>query len=146
MLMNDEAAVSRINGYLAASPFTRVCGMTVVEAEPAAGRLTMIMPYAPALERVDLSGQFHGGAVATLIDTAACMTLTMQLQAPPPTANFRIDFLRAPSRQTLRAIASIRRAGRALGVVDVEIIDEGGEPVALGRATFVFGKPADAKD
>lgn len=138
--MNDEAAVSRINGYLLASPFTRACGMSVVEAEPAAGRLTMMMPYVPALERVDLSGQFHGGAVAALIDTAACMALTMQLPPPPPTANFRIDFLRAASRQTLRAIASIRRAGRTLGVVDVEIVDEHGEPVALGRATFVFSR------
>lgn len=138
--MNDEAAVSRVNAYLAASPFTRACGIRVVEAEPTVGRLTMVMPYAPALERVEGSGQLHGGAIATLIDTAACMVLTMQLPAPPPTANFRIDFLRAPSRQSLRAIASIRRDGRAVGVVDVELIDEGAELVALGRATFVLGK------
>jgi uncharacterized protein (TIGR00369 family) len=138
--MNDAAVVSRINGYLAASPFTRACGMSVVEAEPELGRLTMVMPYAATLERVDGSGQFHGGAVAALVDTVACMALAMKLQAPPPTGNFRVDFLRAPSRQTLRAIASVRRAGRALGVVDVEIIDESGEPVALGRTTFVLGK------
>ncbi len=98
----------------------------------------MVLPVAPILERMPGSGHTHGGAVAALIDTAACFALAMGNARPPPTVDLRIDFLRVARQSTLRAVATVRRSGRAIGVADVEVLDESGAVVALGRGTFVM--------
>jgi uncharacterized protein (TIGR00369 family) len=136
----EPAGLERIRTLLASSPFISLFGLEIVEADAAAGRLVMAMEFRPELERVHSSGHLHGGAIATLVDTVACMALAQRGGYPPPTVNFRVDFLRPAQSSKLRAIANVRRAGRSLGVVDVDVVDETGEPVALGRVTFAMGR------
>jgi uncharacterized protein (TIGR00369 family) len=138
--MAVSMGIERITALLDSSPFIRLFGLRITEADAEAGRLVMTMEFRPELERVHSSGHLHGGVIATLVDTAACIALSLRGGDPPPTANFRVDFLRVACSRHLRAIATVRRAGRALGVVDVEVVDELDEPIALGRATFAMGK------
>ena len=121
-----------------ASPYVRDARMRVVEFDGVA-RLVLEMPLAGRWERVAGSGQFHGGAVAGLADTAGCFALVGVLAAAVPTVDLRIDYLRPAVADRLRATATVRRLGRSVGVVDVDVVGDGGEAVAIARGTFRTG-------
>lgn len=121
-----------------ASPYVRDARMRVVEFDGVA-RLVLEMPLAGRWERVAGIGQFHGGAVAGLADTAGCFALVGVLAAAVPTVDLRIDYLRPAVAERLRATATVRRLGRSVGVVDVDVSGDGGELVAIARGTFRTG-------
>ena len=52
------------------------------------------------------------------------------------TIDFRTDYLRPATGPHLDAVAVVRRAGRTLGVADVDVLDENGRLVAAGRGSF----------
>jgi len=52
------------------------------------------------------------------------------------TINYRTDFLRPASNTALIGKAKVRRAGRTVAVVDIDIFDERGRLVAVGRGTY----------
>ena len=81
------------------------------------------MPLAPEFERHPGTGQFHGGVIASLIDVAGDFALVILLGGGVPTINLRIDYLRPAGGNRLKAIASVRRAGRTIGVVDIDVVD-----------------------
>jgi uncharacterized protein (TIGR00369 family) len=111
-------------------------GMELVSADPEAETLTVAMPMKPELERGMGLGQMHGGPIAALIDTAGCFALVMLLAKGVPTVNFRTDYLRPVMNSGLTAVAKVRRTGRTVGVVDVDVQDDAGRLVAVGRGTF----------
>ena len=126
-----------IQSYLDNSPFIHSCGMRVVAADPEQESLTISMPFQAQFERGKDTGQIHGGPIAALIDTAGCFGLVMLLGSGVPTVNFHTDYLRpAVNRTSLRAVAQVRRVGRTVGVVDVDVYDDDGRLVAVGRGTF----------
>jgi len=55
---------------------------------------------------------------------------------PVPTINFRADYVRQAVNTSLRAVAKIRRLGRTVGHVDVDVTDDDGNLIATGRGTF----------
>jgi len=55
---------------------------------------------------------------------------------PLPAINFRVDYLRPVVTTALIATARVRRAGRSVGVVDVDVTDGDGNLVAVGRAAY----------
>jgi uncharacterized protein (TIGR00369 family) len=81
------------------------------------------------------TGQWHGGPIAAAIDTVGDYALAMLSGKPLPTINLRVDYLR-PGKDTLTLIARIRRSGKTVGVVDVDVLDEAGGLVAIGRANY----------
>jgi uncharacterized protein (TIGR00369 family) len=50
--------------------------------------------------------------------------------------NFRTDFLRPAVGEALTAFARVRRAGKTVAVVDVEVVDDQKRLVALGRGAY----------
>lgn len=129
----DAAALA---ARLDRSPFIRFMGLEVVDADPAAETVTMRMPMKPEMERSAGTGQFHGGAIAALIDTVGDYALIMKVGAAVPTINFRTDFLRPGTAPHLEAKATVRRAGRTVGVVDIDVFDSSGRLVAVGRGCY----------
>jgi uncharacterized protein (TIGR00369 family) len=53
-----------------------------------------------------------------------------------PTINFRVDYLRPAVGTDLIAEARVRRAGRTIGVVDIDVSDTTGRLIALGRGCY----------
>jgi uncharacterized protein (TIGR00369 family) len=96
----------------------------------------MIAPMRPELERIAGSGQWHGGPIAAVIDTVGDYALVMTIGRPLPTINFRVDYLRPAVNTALTVTARVRRQGRSVGVVDVDVMDAKGALVAIGRATY----------
>ena len=60
----------------------------------------------------------------------------MALRRGLPTINFRVDYLRPAIKTALTTTARVRRAGKSVGVVDVDVFNDQKALVAVGRATY----------
>ena len=134
--MSEALTAAQLQERLAQSPFIRSLGLVVIEADPAAQCVTMRLAMQPSFERIAGSGQWHGGPIAAAIDTVGDYALVMSIGRPLPTINFRVDYLRPAVNTALTLIARVRRSGRSVGVVDVDVADANGALVAIGRATY----------
>jgi uncharacterized protein (TIGR00369 family) len=125
----------QIQERLLQSPFNALLALEVVTADPQKQEVVMRLKMRPEFERLAGTGQWHGGPIAAAIDVVGDYALAMLFGKPLPTINLRVDYLR-PGRDTLTLVALIRRSGKTVGVVDVEVLNEAGELVAIGRANY----------
>jgi uncharacterized protein (TIGR00369 family) len=108
----------------------------VLTADPEKGQVVMRAAMRPEFERGRGTGQWHGGPIAAVIDTVGDFALVMLLGRPLPTVNFRVDYLRPAIDTALVVTATVRRNGRTVGIVDVDVANEAGQLLAVGRATY----------
>ena len=125
----------QIQEMLQHSPFNVLLDLEVMTADPEKQEVVMRLKMRPEFERLAGSGQWHGGPIAAAIDTVGDYALAMLFGKPLPTINLRVDYLR-PGKGTLTLVARIRRSGKTVGVVDVDVLDEGGRLIAIGRANY----------
>jgi uncharacterized protein (TIGR00369 family) len=130
---------TEMQAMLDRSPFIAFLGLKVTEADPIAEQVTMTCAMRPEFERGAGSGQWHGGPLAAIIDTVGDYALVMALRRGLPTINFRVDYLRPAFNTSLIIIAKVRRAGRSVGVVDVDVFNDQKALVAVGRASYATG-------
>ena len=135
-LPNDTLSVEEVQHRLQSSPFNALLDLRVLEADANQGLLVVHAPMRAEFERGAGTGQWQGGPLAALVDTVGDFALIQQLGRGLPTINFRIDYLRPAVHTDLTVRALVRRAGKSVGVVDVELIDKHARVVALGRATY----------
>jgi uncharacterized protein (TIGR00369 family) len=121
---------------LAHSPFIDFLKLTILSADPDKEQVVMRAEMRPEFERGRGTGQWHGGPIAAIIDTAGDYALVMLLGRPLPTVNFRVDYLRPAIDTALIVTATVRRNGRMVGIVDVDVANEAGQVLAIGRATY----------
>lgn len=129
-------SIEYLQAGLAKSPFIAFCNMTVTSADAEKQQVVMTIPMRPEFERGAGTGQWHGGPLAAIIDTVGDYALVMLLARPLPTVNFRVDYLKPAVTPVITATATVRRNGRTVGVVDVDLHDAKGSLVAIGRATY----------
>ena len=135
--MSDQPLTKdEIQERLRHSPFIALLNLTVLEADPGRQQLVVRATMRPEFERGRGSGQWHGGPIAAIIDTVGDFALVMILGRPLPTVNFRVDYLRPAIDTALIVTATVRRSGRLFGVVDIDVADEAGRLLAIGRATY----------
>ena len=91
---------------------------------------------APSLERRAGTKQFHGGPIAAFIDTIGDFAIGMMLGGGVPTMNIRIDYLKPAVGGHLTAVARVRRAGRTVAIVDIDVFNDQDALVAIGRGTY----------
>jgi uncharacterized protein (TIGR00369 family) len=128
--------ISELQANLDRSPFIAFLGLRVVEADPAREQITMTCTMRPEFERGAGTGQWHGGPLAAIIDTVGDYALVMALRRGLPTINFRVDYLRPAIKTGLVITARVRRAGKSIGVVDVDVFDDRKALVAVGRGAY----------
>jgi uncharacterized protein (TIGR00369 family) len=129
-------SAQQLQERLAHSTFIDFMGLTVISADPVKEEVVMRAPMRPEFERGKGSGQWHGGPIAAVIDTVGDFALVMLLGRPLPTVNFRVDYLRPAFNTALLVTARVRRNGKSVGVVDVDVANEAGQLLAIGRATY----------
>jgi uncharacterized protein (TIGR00369 family) len=129
-------SAEQIQAAFDASPFLAFLGLRVVALDHDAATLTVVMPMKPELERRLGTGQFHGGPIAAFIDSVGDYAIGMALGGGVPTINLRIDYLRPAVGGALTGTARVRRAGRTVALVDVDVYDEQQTLVAVGRGTY----------
>ena len=118
------------------SPFIAFLGLKVIASDPAKEEVTMTCAMRPEFERGKGTGQWHGGPLAAVIDTVGDYALIMALRRPLPTINFRVDYLRPAIKTALTTTARVRRAGKSVGVVDVDVFNDQKALLAVGRAAY----------
>ena len=118
------------------SPYHRLLGLEMVHVAP--GEVVVQMAFRPELLAGDEGSAryVHGGAIASLIDTAGDFAVIATVGYDVPTIDLRVDFLRPATGGTLRATARTVKAGRSLALADVQVTDEEGNVVAVGRGAF----------
>lgn len=134
--MTSSLTKEQIQEALARSPFIDFMRLEVVSADPEKQEVAMRLPMRPEFERGRGTGQWHGGPIAAAIDTVGDYALVMAIGRPLPTINFRVDYLKPAVNTGLRVTARVRRNGRSVGVVDIDVFDEGGSLVAVGRGSY----------
>lgn len=114
-------------------------GATMPVIEP--GRVEIHMPYDSRLTQQH--GYVHGGALATIADSAAgfaAFTL-MAADQQPLTVEYKLNTLRPGAGELFVARATVVKAGRTLTVVDSDVFaSEGGaETLCLRSLQTIIG-------
>ena len=131
----------RVRSSFARQGLMSTIGASVIEVT--AGRCRLEMPFS---ERVTQQhGFFHGGAVASLADSAAgyAAYTTMDADQQPLTVEFKISLLAPAKGESVTATGRVIKAGRRLRFVQAEVfaIDEGEETlVAIALATVTASR------
>ena len=122
-----------IRSFLPASPFAQQLRLSLLHLD--AGGADLRLPYDDAL--ATFGDTVHGGAIASLIDTAG-MTAAWgddaDCERPAgATVSMAVDYVAAARGSDLLAKARVVRRGRSLCFVVVEVEDGEGQVVATGQ-------------
>jgi len=125
--------------FLPTSPFVGHLGIRLTEIQP--GVATLSMPFSDSL--ITIGTTVHGGAIASLIDTAATVAAWSDIAAPETlrgtTVNLTVAYLSAARSEDLEATARVLRRGRSLVYLDVLVQSASGVAVAKGLVTYKIG-------
>ena len=132
----ERLTAEDIEAMFDGSPFISGLGLRVQSLDYEASELTVTMPLNPSLERRAGTKQFHGGPIASFIDTVGDYAIGMMIGGGVPTMNLRVDYLKPAVGDRITGTARVRRAGRTVAVVDIDVFDEKGSLVAVGRGTY----------
>jgi len=117
-------------------PYQRFLGLVALDLDIEGGSVRIKLPFKRELCRSAVRPEIHGGVTAALIDIAGDYALAAQIGEGIPTIDLRIDFLRMAVETDLTATATVVKHGRTLGVVNVEVHDDQGRLIAVGRGTY----------
>jgi uncharacterized protein (TIGR00369 family) len=123
---------------LALSPYQRFLGLRFERYED--GLVEIRLPFREEFLREDDSDWLHGGVISALIDIAGDYAVVTKTGVGVPTIDLRVDYLRPARRGDLTALARTIRVGRTVGIADVEVRDEQGALVAIGRGVYAAPK------
>jgi uncharacterized protein (TIGR00369 family) len=129
----DAAAIQAIFDR---SPFISFLGLKVTGVDHAKSTFSARMPLRPELERRAGTKQFHGGPIASFVDTVGDFAIGMLAGGGVPTINLRIDYLRPCVGDYIDATAVVRRAGKSTAVIDIDVFGPDGKLAAVGRGTY----------
>lgn len=137
--MTDLTGMQLFEQFFASSPFPALVGLNLDEIEE--DRAVMSLAFRDDV--VTIGTVVHGGAIATLIDTAAT---SAAWATPTPPENLRgttvalnVSYLAAANGVDLRAEARVLRRGKNLSFIDVDVTDGDGKLLAKGTATYKLG-------
>ncbi len=121
------------------APFSALLGLKIEAA--ANGEARVRMPF-----RLDLLNEggpqapIHGGAIASLIDTAAVTAVwTDPKMQQSATISMTINYLNPGVASDLIATARVRKRGRRVASLSVEVVDESGQLIADSLVIFKVG-------
>ena len=132
--MGNERYLEQVRKVVNSSPYYRLLGMEVTEIREGESRIQMLFKE----ELTHPYGIVHGGAIASLADSAVAMALISLVKQKDKiaTIEFKINFFVPISKGELKAHAKIIHKGSKTAVGDVEVINEKGKMVAKVIATY----------
>lgn len=124
--------------YTRPEPFFTLLGLQLDEVRKDFCR--MRLPFRPELRTV--GEVVHGGAIASLIDSAGVMAVWSHVDpgvTRGATASLTVNYLAAAQAVDLTAVAQVIRRGRSVVFVDVDVTAPSGERIAKGLVTYKLG-------
>jgi len=134
--MNETVTLDQLQQWIDEPPYHEFLAIRAVEVDTEAGRVVLRLPFRREFQRSQKEPQIHGGITAAFIDIAGDYALAALLGHGVPTINLRVEYLRMAAATDLTATARVVKAGRTVGVVDIEISDAGGRMIAIGRGNY----------
>jgi uncharacterized protein (TIGR00369 family) len=131
----DPARLDRARRAFAGVPYAKFLGLEL--GEVALGEATIHLTVRDELKQYQ--GVVHGGAVASLIDTAAAFAVLTEIETNErvTTADLTIHYLRPITEGRMAATARIVRAGRRLMVISVDVRNDRNALVATAVTTYI---------
>ncbi len=131
----DPARVERAREAFALVPYAKLLGLEL--GEVSRGVVSIHLDVREDLKQYQ--GVVHGGAVASLIDTAAAFAVLTQLDINErvTTTDLTIHYLRPANSGRLTARARIVRSGRRLCVLSVEVTNDQELLVATAVTSYI---------
>jgi uncharacterized protein (TIGR00369 family) len=125
----------RVEAARAGVPFLKHLGVEVESVGP--GTATLLLPVREEIMRND--GIVHGGAVASVIDSAFAFAIIPLLadNERTVTIDLTIHYLRPLSSGVSKTVARVVRAGRRVITVSAELFDENGKLAATALSTYL---------
>lgn len=99
------------------------------------GSAVVTLPYNAQLDNGE--GALHGGILATLVDASAWYALAPYYATRIATVELQARFLAPAAGLEIRAVGRVVRAGRSIGVAEVEVFAGDGRLIASGGGSFV---------
>ena len=125
--------------FIPASPLVKHLGIELQTLEP--DRAELLLRYKE--EVATMGDVVHGGAIASLIDTAGMAAAWADDVEPDAlagaTVSLNVDYVAAARGQDLLATATVARRGRSLAFTDVRVTEPDGRLVAKGSLVYRFG-------
>ena len=135
----QQDATELIRQWLAASPFVLQLGISVEKLEP--DLAILVLPFRET--STTIADVVHGGALSTLIDTAATAAAWAGAETTGSlrgtTVALSVNFVGAARGQDVTAAARVVRRGKTLVFVDVDATGADGTVVAKGLVTYKLG-------
>src|SRR6266481_2873381 len=131
----DPARVARARAAFASVPYAKLIGMEL--GEVSSGAVSIHLEVRDELRQNQ--GVVHGGAIASLIDTAAAFAVLTQIEINErvTTTDLTIHYLRPAISGRLTARARIVRSGRRLTVLSVEVTNNQEILVATAVTSYI---------
>ena len=125
--------------WLSSSPFITNLEMKLTTMEKDLARVEL--PFKEEL--VTIGDVVHGGAISSLIDTAAAAAAWSGAEETDnirgTTVSLNVSFLAAARASTVTAEARVIRRGKSLCFIEIDVTDESGSLVAKGVVTYKIG-------
>ena len=131
----DPAKLDRARTAFASVPYAKFLGLEL--GEVASGEATIHLAVRDELKQNQ--GVVHGGAIASLIDTASAFALLAYIDVHErvTTTDLTIHYLRPITAGRMAATARIVRGGRRLFVLSVEVRNDRNVLVATAVTTYI---------
>jgi uncharacterized protein (TIGR00369 family) len=117
----------------AAPPIAKLIGFTMSSIEP--GRA--VVEFQPGPQHANPMGSLHGGVLCDIADAAMGMAYAATLGEGETftTLELKINFLKPIWNAKLTATGKVVKPGRTVGLVECDVLDEGGSLVARASCT-----------
>lgn len=137
-VMGKEKYLEQVRDLVNRSPYYQLLGIEIVKMRK--GHATLQIRFRKELTHA--LGRMHGGAIASLADSAVAMALITLVDPSDriTTIEFKVNFVAPVEAGRLTAQAKILHRGGKTAVGDVEVLNEKGTLVAKVIATYSIKK------
>jgi uncharacterized protein (TIGR00369 family) len=131
----DPEKLARAGAAFASVAYAKFLGLELGEIDN--GEVTIHLNVRDELKQNQ--GVVHGGAVASLIDTASAFAVLTQIETHErvTTTDLTIHYLRPITAGRMTARARVVRGGRRLFVLSIDVTDDAAALVATAVTTYI---------
>jgi len=142
MIMTGNTSRTRsdiIRQFLPISPYVGHLGIQLTDMRP--DEATLRLPFSDSL--ITIGTTVHGGAIASLIDTAAMVAAWSDDSVPDSmrgtTVSLTVTYLAPAEHEDIQATARVLKRGRSLVYLDVDVQSVSRKSIARGLVTYKLG-------
>jgi uncharacterized protein (TIGR00369 family) len=137
-----DAIQAVMRGDAPPPPIAQLIGFTLVEVTP--GRA--VVAFDATSRHANPMGTLHGGVLCDIADAAMGMAFAASLDEGETftTLELKINFLPPVWTGRLTAIGRVVKGGRAVGLIECDVVDDKDRLVARATSTCMILRGADA--